>query len=235
VKSTVAAALGAAILVAGSAQAAEVTGTTLDLGYSTVSSTNLSKLGFGAAIEVGITPGFALQFDIGAYDFEALNDNGYSLGAHAIVHVGPATSLGVFAALDNAAGTNEEFLGVEAAHEFALVEGQAYFAKGGSAGVDADVFGLGLSYGLTPQFGVTGSIDRAKLDNNATLTSYALGVTYAPVDSVSLYAEVGSLRASALGLAGNEGFVGVGAKFDLGSDRGATFDRRGIFEFIPGL
>jgi hypothetical protein len=228
-------ALGAASILAPAVHAAEITGTTIDLGYSTVSNTDLSKTHIGLASEIGFNRNLALQLDIGAYDFETSNDNGFSFGAHAIYHVSPAASVGAFVALDSMSGDHEQFVGIEAGYEVASFSGEAYASTGGSNGVDADVIGLGAAYRLTPELGLTGSIDHAELENAASLTSYALGVTYTPNETLSLYAEAGNLNADVFGARGDESFFGFGARIALGSDRGATFDRRGIFEFIPGF
>ena len=46
--------------------------------------------------------------------------------------------------------------------------------------------------------------------------------------------EVGSAKASALGLSGSEPFVGLGGRVTFGADRGTTFDRRSLLDLLPG-
>jgi len=229
-------ALGAVVLFAQDAGAVEVTGSTVDLSYSTFfDDTDVSRFALGGQVEVGFTRNFSLQFDAAYYDLNAVNDSGRTLGVHAIYHFSEEGSLGAFWGNDDISGSDVDFYGLEGGYEFNSVDAEVYFATCDTAGVDGTIIGADPYGEIGNGFGLGAGIDHGNFDGGVDVTRFNVMVDYAATRNTSVYLEIGSLDVNAFGLSGSEGFIGFGARFDFGAERGATFGRRGLLELLPGL
>ncbi len=225
----------AAMGLAHGALAVEVTGGTVEIGYSSLNGgSNLSRTLAAGGIEVGFTRAFALQFDLSVYGLDALNDTGRTAALHAVYHVNDATSLGFFAGNEDISGFDANFVGIEGGFEFNSLDLEVYLASEDDNGTNGSLFGMNLHHDFGNNFGITGKIDRINLSGGVDLTSYSVGVDYNLGENSVLYGEIGSLNANALGLSGSESFVGIGARINFGAARGVTFRRRGLLEMLPG-
>ena len=236
-KKTITIGLCALFMNAPNIHAAEFTGGSADFGYSAfLDDTDVSRLALRGQAELGFDQNFAMQMDIGTYNFGFINDSGTNIGLHAIYHVNHATSLGVFYARDNLAGGNGDVFGVEAGFDFSnTTAGEAYFSTGDSQGIDANIYGFDLAHYISDAFQLRAGVDFVDSDLGFDLTRWAFGVEYQSIGPANYYAELGSLDANALGLAGSEAFLGFGVRLDFGMDRGATFGQRGLLDLLPGL
>lgn len=233
-KHTILIALGVMAL-AQNAHAVEVTGGTAEIGYSTFfDDTTFSTTKFTGGMEVGFTRAFSLQFDLGIYGLNALNDTGRNVTLHAVYHVNETSSLGAFIGNDDISGADVTFYGVEGGFEFTGVDAELYLATGNESGFSGTITGLNLHHGFDSGFGLTGNIDRASFDGGLDVTRYSIGVDYDLSPTSVLYGEIGSMNASALGVSGSESFIGVGARINFGAARGVTFKRRGLLNIMPG-
>ena len=234
-KMTILSALAAFTLAHG-AHAIEVNGGTVELGYSSlIDITSLSSTKFTGGMEVGITRAFALQFDLGFFKSNSNGKTGRNTAMHAIYHVNDTTSLGAFASNDSVLGGNITYYGVEGGFEFTGFDAEVYLAAVDDSGVSGTLLGLNLHHRFDNNFGITGKIDHTSLGGGVDLTLFSVGVDYSLTPSSMLYAEIGSLEASVLGLSASQSFVGVGARINFGAARGVTFKRRGFLDLLPGL
>lgn len=230
------AAVGVFLVVAQQAQAAELTGGSLDLGYSGFfDDTDVSKTSLRGQAELGFTRNFALQLDLGYYDLNALDDSGTNIALHGIYHVNETVSLGAFYGQDSLNSVDADYLGIEGGFEIGeSVATEVYLAAVDDNGIDGTLFGLELSNGLNEQIDLTAGVEHATYDNDLDLTRLSLGMDYSAGGPTKFYAEIGSLNADVLGLSGSEAFFNLGIRLDFGAKRGATFGQRGLLDLIPG-
>ncbi len=236
-KKTLAGAVCAYCAFVSHSQAAELTGGSIDLGYSAFTDdSDFSRVALRGQAEIGFSRSIAMQVDLGAYDFDTFNDTGYNFALHGIYHVNDAVSLGGFYSRDDIADGDGDIFGLEAGFDLSTnVAAEAYASTGDSEGVDLDLFGFDIAYGVTDAFEVNAGIDYAEVEGGADLTRYSLGVEFQTETAGNYYAELGSLDASFGGLSGSEAYIGVGVRIDFGAERGATFGQRSFLDIIPGL
>ncbi len=218
------------------AEAFEFNGGELSLGYSAFSDdTDISKLSVTGSAEFGFSRAFSVQLDAGSHAFNFVDENGTNISAHGIFHANEQLSLGAFYGVDRFNGDSADFYGLELGYELPNVDLEGYVARGEESGVSADVFGLDGKLKANETLDVMASIDHASFDGGLDLTRFSVGGVWKATPGIGLYAELGSVKADALGFSDSEGYVGIGATFTFGADRGATFGRRSTFELIPGL
>ncbi|MGJ8545012.1 MAG: porin [Sulfitobacter sp.] len=230
----VTAAFGAAMLVAGSAGAVEVTGGSVQLSYSGFTEdTSVSRLGLEGSVELGFNRNMAVQVDLGHSRLNESDAGITTYGLHGIYHVNDATSVGLFYAVDDTSDGNSDFYGVEVGHESGLMDFEGYLARADGGGATADVVGVSARYEMANTVGITGAYDYIDLDG-VDLSKLSLRLDRDVAPNVNLYVEVGSAKVAGQGLSGSEPFVGLGGKYTFGAERGATFDARGLARLLPG-
>lgn len=218
------------------ANAVEFNGGNAEIAYSAFTDdSGLSRTAAFGSAEIGFSRMFALQGDLGVYRFNELGENGQNAALHAVFHINNAASLGLFVARDDLWDGNATYFGAEAGFEFSGIDTEVYLASADDDDVSGNMFGLDMSYGFQNNLGVRGRLDRIDFDNDVDLTRFSVGLEYHPNPSSTIYGEIGSLNADGYGLSGSETFIGVGARINFGSDRGATFNSRGLLTLLPGL
>ena len=219
-----------------SAQAVEVTGGDVALGYSTFTDdTDVSKFAVTGAVEIGFTPNLALQFDAGAHAFNLIDETGTNLTLHGIYHANEQVSFGGFYGNDRLFGDNQDFYGLETGFESGAANGELFIAHAEDSGFDVNITGLSGSYGFDHGFTLGGSLQYANFDGSLDVTRLGATGTYTVNPAFDVYAELGTVKAGAFGFSNSEPYFGIGAAMTFGADRGATFGRRGLFELLPGL
>ena len=226
--------IGATIALAPAAQAAEITGGSVQLSYSSFTEdSSVRRTGIEGSMEIGFNQNFSTQIDLGHQRFNESDEDTTTLAVHGIYHLNDVTSFGAFYAIEDSSDGSFDYYGVEAGHEVGQFDLEGFLARADADAVDADVFGVSARYDLGNTFGVTGSyeyIDISDVDLSTTTVRLDRDVA----ENVNLYLEVGSARANAGGLSGSETFVGLGGKISFGAERGATFDGRGLARLLPG-
>lgn len=228
-----------AALLPVSAVAFEMTGATVGLSYSQLTEdSNLDRVDLGGSLEFGFSRDFGVQADLGFAQFGASDLDLTSIALHGIWHASEVSSLGFFLGRDDAEigddDASQSYLGIEVGYGEGGFDAEAYFAVADSDGGSGTAAGVALDWGLTPVFGLGVTIDRLSSDD-ADLTAFALRGSYDVTPQAEIYAEVGTMDASAGGLSADSAFVGIGAEVNFGAARGATFDRRSLLGAIPGL
>lgn len=233
----ISAAVAAAVstgMAAGAATAQEFKGD-ITLGYSAFwDNTSANRISGEGAFEFGLSDRASVQLDLGLYGFGATNSEGTNFVLHGIYDVNPQGSAGVFLGVDDLNGSSVDFYGVEYGQSFGTGGVEGYIARGEEAGVTGTVIGVEGEFALSDQFGLGVKLDNADFDGAVDITRLGVKGIYALGQGSSVFAEVGSLRASAFGLTGSEAFVGVGLSINLGGEE-ATFGRRGLLNLLPGL
>ncbi|SDW20266.1 porin [Litoreibacter albidus] len=218
------------------AAAFELTGGSVDLGYSAFADdTDFSKLSLQGSVEAAFTRNFGAQLDLSYHDFNFVNDSGSNMTLHALYHVNEVASLGLFYGRDSDGSTDIDFYGIEGGYEFNNFDAEMYLATGEEAGISGNMFGLEGRYAINEKTGLGGSIDRVNFDGGVDATRIGVKVDHDLTETFNLNAEVGTARLSVPGLSGTETFVGIGAQFKFGAERGTTFGKRGLLDLIPGL
>lgn len=223
-------------LCVGHAGAAELTGGSIDLGYSAFTDdTDVSRTALRGQAELGFNRHFGLQLDLGSYNFDAQDETGTNVSLHGTFHLNETTSFGAFYTRDDIGSGDADFFGVEAGFDFSNAVGaEVYFSTGDDNGVDGDVFGFDLAYNVNDQIALNAGFDRASFDLGADLTRLSVGVEYQTPGFANYYAEFGNVDANLMGLGGSESYIGLGVRLDFGADRGATFGQRGLLDILPG-
>ncbi|PZX16036.1 hypothetical protein LX81_02308 [Palleronia aestuarii] len=237
------AAVAALVLSSVSAAAQQVTGGEVSLTYSRYAEEQevsfgddetLSRRSLAGSAEIGINREFSLQGDLGFHDFQFIGETGTSLGLHAIFHANPTSSIGVFLVTESLDSADNDLFGIEAGSALGAIDTELYLALvDGDADGDA-VFGLKGAYAVTPQFSLGAGFDHIGGDD-LSVSQIALTADYDVTDTVRIAAELGTSETDYDGFEANDAFFGVTASYRFGAARGATFERRGLLELIPGL
>ncbi|WP_102109759.1 hypothetical protein [Oceaniglobus roseus] len=231
-----AAAAAAFLIPVGAAQAAEVNGGELTLRFSAFTDdTDFNATALEGSLELGFTRELAVQLDVAQRFFGLIDDNTLTGTLHGIYHLSDLTSVGLFVGTESGAGSDLDYYGVEAGHEMMGWELEGYLGRGEDSGFDGIAAGLTGAYAVTPDFDVAGSVDHLDLDGGISATRLGLKGEYGFGNGLSVYGEVGNYHAKAGGASNSEPFVGIGASYKFGAERGTTFQQRGLARLIPGL
>lgn len=225
----------AAAALAGSLQAAEITGGSFDLSTSGFADdTDYARIAVGGAVELGFSRSFSTQLDMFYADFNATDLEGANATLHGIAHVSGSTSLGLFYGIEETGRDEYDFFGIEAGHEFGFANAEFYLGEGDDGGTSGTIAGIAIRKEVTSRFAINAGLDHLDL-GSIDLTRIAAGAEYEIGEGTKFYGELGSLNAEAQNLSGNEAFVGIGFKWNFGANRGTTFGRRGLVNKLPGL
>ncbi|KIC19083.1 MULTISPECIES: hypothetical protein [unclassified Leisingera] len=225
----------AAAALAGSLQAAEITGGSFDLSTSAFADdTDYARTAVGGAVELGFSRSFSTQLDLFYADFNLTDLEGANATLHGIAHVSSTTSLGLFYGIEETGRDEYDFYGIEAGHEFGFADAEFYLGEGDDGAISGTIAGVAFRRDVNSQFTVGAGLDHLDL-GNIELTRIAASAQYDVGKGAKFYGELGSLNAEAQNLSGNEAFVGIGLKWDFGANRGTTFGRRGLVNKLPGL
>jgi hypothetical protein len=228
--------VGGFCLFGSSAAAFGVTGGELSIGHSVfVDDTDFARSSLEGSVELGFSKNIGVQVDAGLSNFDAISETSTAFAVHGIYHFNDSTSAGVFVGTEELASESNTFYGAEIGTEFTQGDVEGYFQFGEDSGVDVTVIGVSGSYQLNDTFALGASFDYVEFDGGVDLTRVGVRGDFAVGQQTDLYAEAGSLSADAFGLSDSEAFVGVGAEFNFGAERGATFGRRGFARLLPGL
>ncbi len=229
-------ALAAALLVAASPVAAQVTGGSLDIEYDfPTDGGDFGGTTYSGAIEYSITRDFSVSADIAGYRLDNLDNDATSITIHGIYHLDDMTSFGAFVGADELQDADRETLfGFEAGTEFGAAEVEGYI---GSRAFDEDsftLFGADGKYGFGNGISAIGSVSYAANDDD-DITRFALGAEYEITGGPQFYAEIGSVTDETFGDDDSQAFIGLGARVAFGAERGTTFGQRSLFEIKPGF
>ncbi len=225
-----------AALCAGPALAVELVGGDVTLGYSALTDdTSLSKLNLGGSAEIGFSPEFSVQGDLGVSRFFDIAETSSNIALHAILHTGPGTAIGVFYGTESIDGNNNDYYGFEVAQKSTMFEVEAHIGNAENFDLDGMIGGLSGTYKVTPVFGLGAAYERANIDG-LDFSTTAITAEYEVAPTLSVGAEIGSFKVNEAGpFNGRETYVGLSATKTFGGQDGATFKRRGILNAIPGL
>ncbi len=214
----------------------EMTGGDLSIGHSVfIDDTDIARSSLEGSVELGFNRSFGVQIDAGLHRFNFAGENSTTLTVHGIYHLSDATSAGLFIGADEVANESVSYIGAEAGHDFGRAGIEGYFALGNEFGSLGDTVGISGRFQATDTIDVGASLDRVSLGAGDDVTRFGLRGDLAVGEQTGLFAEAGSLNADVGGASDSEAFVGIGATFSFGANRGATFDRRGLSRLLPGL
>ncbi len=197
--------------------------------------------------ELAITREFGMQVDLSytntgeIFGMTDTSQEATSIVLHGIYNINASSSAGLFYGLerndledgDDTASENTDFVGIELGYEVGTVAFEIYYAKPLDEIIDtASLYGISGAYTLSDAFAITGDADRLS-DDAVSLTSVAVGVEYTAYPGITLDAEVGSANIDTGVFDSSETFIGLGATYTFGAERGATFDNRGLTKLLP--
>jgi hypothetical protein len=235
-----------AVSIGSAASAQEFVGGDITLGYSgftervptTGGLERPSEIFLAFSGEIGMTRAFSIQGDLGIHNFNVASDTAVNLGVHAIFHASDVASFGAFVGHEEFLGSSSNYYGIEGGFEAGTFSAEAYYSRVDEGSIDADLYGLSADFDLSSQFGIGVGIDRLADNGPIDVSRYALSTDYQLDPATRIYAEVGAVEVDGaffgLGSA-SESFFGVGIEYNLGGSRGATFQRRGLADLLPGL
>lgn len=224
----------AGLLCASAAQAFEVTGGSLSLGYSSFvgssNATDVNKLSFGSAMEFAITPEIAVQGEFSHSKFDASGLDTSNVGLHGIYHLNHTTSLGAFIGRDRIDRRNLNYYGVEVAHQLGAFDTEAFVTIAKDGGRDGTVFGIKGDYALTDTATIGARFDHLNV-KGADASKFALTGEVAALPGLNLTGEVGRGKIKGFG---SDPYVGLGVKVNFGDKQGTTFGSRSVLNLLPG-
>ncbi len=228
-----------AALISTPVAAVEFTGGSIDAGYSQFTDGTLGKrFSLAGSAELSITKSFGIQADIATYNFQETNISGQNLTLHGVFHISPDASIGGFYGQDKLSAVKTEYFGIEAGYDFGRVDLEGYISSGSIqnlSGSSSTLAGAELRGAVTNEVFLTAKFDYLDAPVGINGSRFSVGADYTFQDKVTVYGELGSGRAQIGNASGTEPFVGIGLRFNLGTDRGTTFGRRGLLDKIPGL
>jgi hypothetical protein len=222
------------LLAASSAQAFEVTGGSIALGYSGFTDNLLSdvdKTTLGGQIEVGFSRDFSMQADLGFMNYGFSDFDAHNFGLHGIYHLSDTTSLGGFVGRDTIESEDLSIYGVEVGHQAGPLGLEAYLSIADAGVEDGTVYGLRAAYGITDSTEIGLRYDHINIDGLGASRLSVAG-EFALSSGFAVTGEIGSAD---IDDSGSEGFFAIGAKFNFGANRGATFNQRSVLDLLPGL
>ena len=235
--------LAALAVTAAGSVAAEITGGDLTLSYSQFLSDiessdggdTASKLSLGGSAEFALQRNFSLQADLMQAQVGLIDDTATMAGLHGVYRLGEVTSLGAFAARDSVSGADFTYAGLEAKRVFPTFDAEGYVARVGGDAEGATLFGVSGQYRMLPNLDLGVSLDRLDGDENTALTRIAAQAGYHLIWGARIGAEIGAAEVGVADIEDTEGFVGLSFSYAFGAERGASFERRGLLDLLPGL
>ncbi|MCE6949989.1 hypothetical protein LAZ40_05115 [Cereibacter sphaeroides] len=227
--------LALAAAVAATPAIAEMTGATVDFGHSAFTEdSDIAKTSLGGSVDFAFGPSFGVQGDLGYSRLHGIDDDATSGALHGLFYVNPETALGIFYGIEDVAGDSVDFYGFEVGQRSDTFDVEAHVGRADNSGLTGSMMGLEGSVLLSGSFGLGGKIQHLDIEGLDT-TRFGLTGDYTLPNGLALTAEVGALDADDLGLDGSEPYVGIGARFDFGPNRGTMFSRRSLLSVTPGL
>ncbi|MDA7967176.1 porin [Ruegeria sp.] len=229
-------------LVAGSAQAVELTGGYVDLGYSTFTDSALGdKYNLSGSGELAFSKSFSTQLDLGGYRLQNLDGTTTNWTLHANLHTASNASFGAFIGRENSDGADFDFYGIEAGFDAGKATIEGYLGRQevvDFSGLDGTLFGISVVSDIDDKWQFSANYDL--VDNIAGILNsgmFSIGANYAVADNAEIYGTLGTAHLSSPIVSGssNEAYVGFGVRVNLGNARGTTFGRRGVLSKLPGL
>ncbi|SNX68351.1 hypothetical protein SAMN05878503_10279 [Cereibacter ovatus] len=214
---------------------AEMTGASLDFGHSFFTEdSGIAKTSLGGSAEFAFSPMIGVQGDLGLAKLREIDDTATAFALHGLFYVNQQTALGVFYGVDDLDGDNVDFYGFEVGQRSDTFEVEAYVGRTESSGLTGSMMGVEGRLQTMGSFGVGGKVQHVDMEG---IDATRFGVTgdYSLPNGFALTAELGAVNSDDLGLDGTEPYIGIGARFDFGMNRGTSFSRRSILGVAPGL
>ena len=234
------AALAAAVLMAvgGPALAQGVTGGQLSIEYN--APTDGSDFGgttYSGGLEYAITRQISVGVDATGFNPTNLSIEGTNVTLHGTYHLSDTASAGLFYGRDSLEGADDTatVYGIEGGTELMGGEVAGYLGKSDEDDGGATLFGVSGSYDLTPEIALIGGFDLLSLDSDVSVSRTTIGAEYRMLNGPQLYAHIGQVGAEVGTLAGDQTFIGVGARVAFGAARGTTFDGRSTLSAVAGF
>ncbi|WP_141693054.1 porin [Thioclava sp. SK-1] len=215
--------------------AADVTGASLDFSHYNFADADARDSGrstLGGQMVIGFTPQFSVQGDAGIRHFRDGDWNDASWGLHAIYNAYDMATVGVFAGYEEVDGREVDSIGLEYGTSYNGADIQAAWTNydGHDGLIDGNIYNVSASMPLNSELSVGGRADF--LDLNGGRNSRRIGATgtYSLAGGYDLNGELGLIDDNGDDA---EPYIGLGVSTKFGN--GATFNRRGLAEFLPGL
>lgn len=220
--------------------AADLTGGSVELGYSNITNANYgytpeSKSVSGSA-EIGFGNGFAVQGDLGYTDFGRDFSYGKTIALHAIYHPTKTTAFGAFYGRLYAGDEGINYYGLEAGFGVNRFWGEGYFSHAelpsyAPYNFNLDMYGVSGRYALNDRIELKAAFDG--LDVFYMKSHHVgLGIDYRLNDHFALTGNVGRVYVDGNG---STDYVGIGAKFTFGPNKRATFRQRSLLDYGFGF
>jgi hypothetical protein len=214
---------------------AEIIGGEANLSYSALTKhSELSRTSLSGGLEFAAFGTVSVQTDLGLNEYGVSSFSPTYLGLHGVMALGPDSAAGLFYGADHSSAGSTELYGAEAKGNFANlgIEGYLAMAKVGSR--SGHQLGISGESRYSDAISFNAGLENFHVADEATITRYNLGATYAVTPTAQVSAEIGRLRAKAAGSATiSEPYLAIGATFTFGQ-RGVTFDRRSTANLLPG-
>lgn len=230
------------LIAAGSAQAVEVTGGYLNLGYSTFTDTDFGDAyTLNGSGELAFTRAFSTQLDLGVQRFQDLGETSTNWTLHGNWHTQGNASFGAYYGQEDIDEADYEFYGLEAGFDAGPAKIEGYIGRHDLTNLsDADgaMFGISASTDLSNTWELNGGLDVLRdVDGVLDLNLFSIGASYAASDMAEVYGNIGVAHISSdlISDSENEAYVSFGVRVNFGNERGTTFGRRGVLALLPGL
>ncbi|WP_147106376.1 porin [Tateyamaria sp. syn59] len=231
----ISAVLGVTLPLAGTAQAVEITGGSVQLKYSAFTEeTDLDRINLEGSMEIGFNRSFSTQIDIGHNNFGETDLDGTNLGLHGIYHLNDTTSLGAFYTREDVENVDIDIYGVEAGFETGAFAIEGFLGQADAENEDETIFGFEGRYAFNSGIGLSLGYEDIGSGSTVNVATTTIRVDRDVTSNLNLFAEIGQTSFdTAIGDL-DETFVGIGGRIVFGAERGATFNQRGLLRILPG-
>ncbi|QQA42683.1 hypothetical protein [Pelagovum pacificum] len=185
------------------------------------------------AVEVGFGRSFAVQGDLAFHNYGFSDLDGSSVILHGIYHINDVASFGVYTGREEVEGDGVDFYGIEGGLEFGRGEVEAFYATGEYEDTDGDIAGVMAAFSVRPSIRLTLETAYGDFGGGLELDRTAIGAEY-DFGAITFSGQYGQGGGSIGGYSGEEAFLALGARYDFGAERGATFENRALGSLIPG-
>ena len=184
------------------------------------------------SVEFGVTDRLAFALDAGSAVSRPGDGEAGTATLHVVYDLSPMASLGAFSAADESDEVTFSTYGAEIGMGFGASSFEGFVGVGNiEDAVDITVLGVDGTFGIGSRYALTSSFAYLDSEADVQLSRLGLGAEARLGQASTLYLEVGQDD-----IEGETAeYVGLGARFAFGRNRGTTFDPRGVVELFSGL
>ena len=241
---------GAMLISAATPALAQDFAGSIDINHTNITEddADIASTQFAVSGAIAISPQFAFGANVASYDVETVDDAATNITLHGMYRVSPTATIGLFASQDTQGDFDNTAWGIETGVATRGAKFEAYYGwvdglDGTAVGFDDfSIWGGSVAFRVAQGFSLTAAIDAfsgSDDDYTETFSTATIGGLYDFGNGAAIYADLGSIGINGrddeyLYDFGDASYVGIGARFAFGADRGTVLGPRGVDQsFFP--